>query len=71
MDAIIKINTGKEFGIKKLSKILTSSASGTKEITDFNTFMIYSNVHYSFQGDSIVAINGNDILAVTFTNNKS
>lgn len=65
MTAIITLKTGKEISVNNISLIKEFSIDQTTEITDFKEFAIFDGL-YTFIGDNIVSVNGQDILAVNF-----
>ncbi len=69
MYADIKLHTGENVVVDNLTKIVRTTSNGLEEIVEFNNFIFYSNVHYSFQGDNIFVVNGKDILTIKFCKN--
>ena len=47
--------------VENLTTVTISSKNSTNDYADFTQVKIYSNVHYTFNGSSILQVNGNNI----------
>lgn len=67
MTARLYLKSGLNIAVQNL-KIIKKPGSGdglVEEIKDFSSFFLYAG-KYSFVGDTIVSVDGNDLLLVSF-----